>query len=315
MDPAQMLARCPHSPQRGTGWLEGWRLTFGGEDVGWDGALTTVVEDPAQRVFVVLYDVPEIDEKELDTWDGVTLGYYRKLKVRVQTLDGDVLAWLYVLDAYEGGLPSARHIAILVDSAIKAGAPVDYVQWLRTRPSNPPSGTSGDHIAFPDEPPALLPGTGPAGPWAGQLSQASQAPAASQRAWRSSAMFACLGEHEPVLRELGDKGVDHARQVTLGGGANRPLPISGRTGLQHLGRHGELLGAAEPPRYWLQFAEQLVYLIPERGRRPRVIRDHDRVESVPRGAPLVVGDHPGGPGRQPVAAVQLGIEELDKALH
>ena len=49
MDPAQMLLRCPHSPQRGTGWLEGWRLTFGGEDLGWDGALTTLVEDPAQR--------------------------------------------------------------------------------------------------------------------------------------------------------------------------------------------------------------------------------------------------------------------------
>src|SRR5579859_1809887 len=30
MDPEQMLLRCPHSPQRGTGWLEGWRLTFGG---------------------------------------------------------------------------------------------------------------------------------------------------------------------------------------------------------------------------------------------------------------------------------------------
>ena len=53
MDPAQMLERCPHSPQRGTGWLEGWRLTFGGEDIGWDGALTTVVEDAAERVFVM----------------------------------------------------------------------------------------------------------------------------------------------------------------------------------------------------------------------------------------------------------------------
>jgi len=34
MDPAQMAARCPHSPQRGSGWLEGWRLTFGGADIG-----------------------------------------------------------------------------------------------------------------------------------------------------------------------------------------------------------------------------------------------------------------------------------------
>ena len=145
MDPAQMLARCPHSPQRGTGWIEGWRLTFGGEDIGWDGALTTVVEDAAQRVFVVLYDVPEVDEKELDSWDGVTLGFYRKLKVRVQTSteDDDALAWLYVLDAYEGGLPSVRHMSILVDAAIKAGAPADYIDWLREWPSNPPSGAEG----------------------------------------------------------------------------------------------------------------------------------------------------------------------------
>ena len=150
MDPAQMLERCPHSPQRGTGWLEGWRLTFGGEDIGWDGALTTVVEDATERVFVVLYDVPEIDEKELDSWDGVTLGFYRKLKVRVQTEEaGAALAWLYVRDAYVGGLPAARHLTILVDSAVKAGAPADYVEWLRARPCNPPTGAGSQGGPLP----------------------------------------------------------------------------------------------------------------------------------------------------------------------
>jgi len=44
MDPAHMLQRCPSSPVAGTGWLPGWRLTFGGEDIGWDGALATVVQ-------------------------------------------------------------------------------------------------------------------------------------------------------------------------------------------------------------------------------------------------------------------------------
>ena len=88
-------------------------------------------------MFVVLYDVPEVDEKALDVWDGVTLGYYRKVKVRVETLDGDVLAWLYVLNAWEGGLPSARHLGILADAAVKAGAPEDYVTWLRSRPCDP----------------------------------------------------------------------------------------------------------------------------------------------------------------------------------
>ena len=134
MDPAQMAERCPHSPQRGTGWLEGWRLTFGGEDIGWEGALATVVEEAGQRVFVVLYEISEHDEQSLDRWDGATLGYYDKIRVRVATLDGDVVAWLYVLDAYEGGLPSARYLGIVSDAAEVAGAPADYVSWLRTRP-------------------------------------------------------------------------------------------------------------------------------------------------------------------------------------
>jgi gamma-glutamylcyclotransferase (GGCT)/AIG2-like uncharacterized protein YtfP len=134
MDSAQMSERCPHSPQQGTGWLEGWRLTFGGEDLGWEGALATVVEEGGERVFVVLYDLADTDEQALDRWDGFTLGYYRKLRVRVQTLDGDVAAWLYVLNGYEGGLPSARYLGILADAAERASAPADYVDWLRSRP-------------------------------------------------------------------------------------------------------------------------------------------------------------------------------------
>jgi gamma-glutamylcyclotransferase (GGCT)/AIG2-like uncharacterized protein YtfP len=134
MDPAQMARRCPHSPQQGTGWLEGWRLTFGGADLGWQGALPTVVEDKDERVFVVLYEVSEADEAALDQWDGADLGYYRKSKVRVSTLDGDVLAWLYVLNDYEGGLPSAGYLGMIADAAETAGAPADYVSWLRTRP-------------------------------------------------------------------------------------------------------------------------------------------------------------------------------------
>jgi gamma-glutamylcyclotransferase (GGCT)/AIG2-like uncharacterized protein YtfP len=136
MDPALMARRCPHSPQHGTGWLEGWRLTFGGEDLGWEGALPTVVEDAGERVFVTLYEMTEPDEESLDQWDGASLGYYRKSKVRVSTQDGDVVAWLYVLNDYEGGLPSARYIGMMADAAEAAGAPSDYVAELRARPCN-----------------------------------------------------------------------------------------------------------------------------------------------------------------------------------
>jgi AIG2-like family len=134
MDPAQMMQRAPHSPMAETGWLIGWRLTFGGEDLGWEGALATVVEDPLAQVFVVIYDVTPEDEKLLDRWEGGDFGFHKKLRLRVHTLDGSVLAWLYVLDAYEGGLPSARYLGVIADAAEAAGAPEDYVAELRSRP-------------------------------------------------------------------------------------------------------------------------------------------------------------------------------------
>ena len=129
-----MAEKAPASPVYGTGWLRGWRLTFAGEDLGWGAPMCTVVEDERESVFVMLYDVPFVDEQALDVWEDLDLGLWRKIRVRVSTLDGDPLAWLYVLDAYEGGLPEAEHVRMIADSAHKAGAPADYVAWLRSLP-------------------------------------------------------------------------------------------------------------------------------------------------------------------------------------
>ncbi|HET6908185.1 MAG TPA: gamma-glutamylcyclotransferase family protein [Mycobacteriales bacterium] len=134
LDPEQMRERCPHSPSRGAGWLVGWRLTFGGEDLGWEGSIATVVEDPGAQVFVMVYDVSPHDEQALDSWEGADTGLYSKIRVRVQTMIGDELCWLYVLDGYEGGLPSARYLGLMADAAEAAGAPDDYVGELRRRP-------------------------------------------------------------------------------------------------------------------------------------------------------------------------------------
>ena len=134
LDPERMLDIAPHSPAAGTGWLDGWRLTFGGAELGWEGALATVVEDPGHQVFVMLYDVNQLDENLLDQWESIELGIYDKIRVRVVTLEGEAVAWLYVLNDYEGGLPSARYLGIIADAAERAGAPEDYVRDLRTRP-------------------------------------------------------------------------------------------------------------------------------------------------------------------------------------
>jgi hypothetical protein len=134
MDPRQMSLRAPHSPLRSSGWVMGWRLTFGGEDQGWEGPLATLVEDETHQVFVALYDVTDADALHMDRWEAADLALFRKIRVRVETLDGTVTAWVYVLDDYEGGLPSARYLGLIADAAEAAGAPDDYVGELRTRP-------------------------------------------------------------------------------------------------------------------------------------------------------------------------------------
>ena len=130
-----MLLRAPHSPHRGTGWLRGWRLTFGGEEIGWEGAVATLAESDTESVFVSIYDLTPVDESALDEWEGVTTDLYRKIRVRVETLDGSALCYVYVLNSFEGGLPSKRYLEIMVAAAREAGAPDDYLTELINRPT------------------------------------------------------------------------------------------------------------------------------------------------------------------------------------
>jgi hypothetical protein len=83
---------------------------------------------------VAVYDVTDQDVSHLDVLESADTGLYRKAKVRVSTMLGELLAWTYVLDAYEGGLPSASYLGILADAAEAADAPEDYVASLRARP-------------------------------------------------------------------------------------------------------------------------------------------------------------------------------------
>lgn len=132
LDPRQMLQRAPFSPHMGTGWLRGWRLTFGGEEIGWEGAIATLAEDPESSVFVSIYDLTTHDESNLDEWEGVNTDLYRKIRVRVETLSGSLLCYLYLLNSYEGGRPSARYLEIMINAALEAGAPDDYLNELRS---------------------------------------------------------------------------------------------------------------------------------------------------------------------------------------
>ena len=141
MHPEQMLQRAPHSPMAGTGWLHGWRLTFGGEDIGWEGALATVVEDPGSKVFVVLYDMTKEDEKTLDRWEGSELGIHKKIRCRV---DRDAVghhhrpgAGLAVCGGRLGGRPAVGALPGRDGRRRRdRRCTGEYVHDLRTRPAS-----------------------------------------------------------------------------------------------------------------------------------------------------------------------------------
>jgi hypothetical protein len=132
LDPRQMLQRAPHSPHLGTGWLRGWRLTFGGEEIGWEGAIATLAEDMLSSVFVSIYDLTKDDENNLDEWEGVNTNLYSKIRVRVDMLSGTQLCYVYVLNSFEGGKPSQRYLEIMINAAAEAGAPIDYIAELKS---------------------------------------------------------------------------------------------------------------------------------------------------------------------------------------
>lgn len=130
-----MRATCPRSPLVGTGWLEGWRLTFGGADLGWESAVATVVEAPGERVFVSLYDLDPADRQVLDELEGFNSKLYRKMHSQAATLEANRPVWLYVFEGFEGGLPSQWYLDEILRAAEAAGAPQDYVEALRKRPT------------------------------------------------------------------------------------------------------------------------------------------------------------------------------------
>ena len=60
---------------------------------------------------------------------------FNNTTVTITDLNGEVLCWVYVYSGYEGGLPTEWYLSEIANAAAKAGAPDDYVQDLRSRPT------------------------------------------------------------------------------------------------------------------------------------------------------------------------------------
>ena len=91
----QMSYRCPDAKLFGTAILENYKLIFRHH--------ATVEESPGSSCPVVVWEITEMDEKNLDRYESFPIYYYKKdLLIKVETFKGGkeqyVTAMLYIMN-------------------------------------------------------------------------------------------------------------------------------------------------------------------------------------------------------------------------
>jgi hypothetical protein len=140
MQPATFRGRRGIVPQRAVASrLRGWELVFDKPPllpIG--GAMANVVERADAHVLGVAYEITAKDLAHVDLTEGVMIGNYRRVPVRVSPLAGgaDLDAFTLTSERRDPTLrASRRYMALLVEGALAHGLPDDWVAWLRERPA------------------------------------------------------------------------------------------------------------------------------------------------------------------------------------
>ncbi|WP_340695852.1 gamma-glutamylcyclotransferase family protein [Hydrogenobacter thermophilus] len=130
MSQRQMKERCKEGKFKtlGRAFLRGYRLVFDGYSISWDGSVANLVPLEGGIVWGVLYEVSEECIKKLDECEGVSSGYYKRVKVEVHSEDGkSFMAYTYLREPLEEGKPSREYIETLLEGAEAVGLPEEYV--------------------------------------------------------------------------------------------------------------------------------------------------------------------------------------------
>ncbi len=135
MNPAQIAERCGTPELLGVARLTDHRLAFFGHSAIWDGGEETVVQQPGEEVWGVLYRMAFSEADRLDESQGVRLdgcGPYFLFPVFALDLHGvSHAALLYKKDfCDEPSLPSDAQMAFICASAVAQRLPSDYIGRL-----------------------------------------------------------------------------------------------------------------------------------------------------------------------------------------
>jgi hypothetical protein len=125
MERAPMAARCPRSRALGVARLMRHRFI-----VSADG-YASIVRDPRGVVWGVLWDLALSDAPALDRYESLATGLYTKAVQPVLTASGPRRAMVYIGRSAERGEPRPGYLEAVLEAAIHAGLPQDYLKELK----------------------------------------------------------------------------------------------------------------------------------------------------------------------------------------
>ena len=122
-----------------TGKVRDLRLCF--QKPGADGTgRADLKDDRGSVVEGVVYDVPEASLANLDVYEGVDKGHYRRQAVTVQTARGELECIVYRAAKFKGGLkPSPAYLQGIVRGAEAHRLSPDYITFLRSHDTMQPT--------------------------------------------------------------------------------------------------------------------------------------------------------------------------------
>lgn len=125
MDRAAMARRCPASKPVGVGRLMRHRFFI------FDEGYASVIHDQQRAVWGLVWDLALADVAALDRYESLSTGLYTKVVQPVVTDKGPRRAVVYVARSAKPGTPKPGYMEGVIEAAVEAGLPQDYIQGLR----------------------------------------------------------------------------------------------------------------------------------------------------------------------------------------
>ncbi len=129
----QMKDRCPDAETVGRALLKGFCLAFPRRSGGWQGGVAGVVPAADDTVEGALYRISAGDLKNLDEYEGMAEGHYRRGTVTVQLAAGEALEALTYFAQPEGDgdfRPSTKYMQTILQGARDHGFSEAYIRRL-----------------------------------------------------------------------------------------------------------------------------------------------------------------------------------------